>query len=301
MNKAELDVREYKDSQWIKSCEEAFAKSIFDIAEDIYTNRRVRVIRLFGPSCSGKTTTARHIISCFKRFGKRAHVISIDDFFYNRETLAEMSREKGLASIDYDSPDTIDCEELESFIKQIFNETTVRCPRFDFKSGMRAGYRTMTVDDDDIFIFEGIQAVYPNVVEMFGRYPTASVYIFPQKDVLSGGACFEPNEIRLMRRLVRDYNFRATDPATTFSNWDGVRDNEEKNIFPFVKNTDYTVNSSMPYEIGVLKPFLEKLLSEFDSEDAHFSIASHILERITLVEPISDKLILDGYLYKEFV
>lgn len=301
MNQKEFDMQDYKDSQWIKSCEDAFSKRIFEITEDIYKNRGIKVIRLYGPSCSGKTTTANHLISYFKRFGKRAHVISIDDFFYNIDHLARLSAEKGLDGIDYDSPDTIDCEELSEFIKEIFNDNEVRCPIFDFKTSTRSGYKTMKVDDDDVFIFEGIQAVYPRVVKMFEEYKTASIYIYPQKPIISGGGCFEGNEIRLMRRLVRDYNFRNTMPAVTFDNWDGVRDNEEKNIFPYVGESDYTVNSSMPYEIGVLKPYLVKLLSDFDEDDKHFETAKYILNRVSLVDEIPDRLILDGYLYKEFV
>lgn len=294
-------MQDYKNSQWIKQCEDSFAQSIYNITEDICENRNIRVVRLFGPSCSGKTTTARHLISSFRKFAKRAHVISIDDFFYNREKLKRLSEEKGLSEIDYDSPDTIDCEELERFINDVLNEDRVRCPIFDFKTGMRSGYKEMKVDEDDIFIFEGIQAVYPRVVGMFEKYNSASIYIVPQREVLAGGVCFEANEIRLMRRLVRDYNFRNTSPETTFVNWDGVRDNEEKNIFPYVKESDYCVNSSMPYEVGVLKPYLVKILSCFDREDAHYEIAKYILERIELVEEIPSRLICDGYLYREFI
>ena len=138
-------MQDYKNSQWIKQCEESFAQSIYDITEDICTKRNLRVIRLFGPSCSGKTTTARHLISFFRKFAKKAHVISIDDFFYNRDKLKRLSAEKGLAEIDYDSPDTIDCEELEGFIHDVFNENKVKCPVFDFKTGMRSGYKEMSV------------------------------------------------------------------------------------------------------------------------------------------------------------
>ena len=298
-NKAEI--KDYKNSQWIKQCEDSFARQIYDITEHICKKSELRVVRLYGPSCSGKTTTARLLISYFKKFGKRAHVISIDDFFYDRDHLKMLSEQKGLEDIDYDSPDTIDCEELEEFIYEIFNEDIVRCPIFDFKTGMRSGYKTMEIDENDIFIFEGIQAVYPRVVAMFEKYESESIYILPQREVLAGGVCFESNEIRFMRRLVRDYNFRNTDPKTTFENWDSVRDNEEKNIFPFVWESDYTVNSSMPYEIGVLKPYLVRLLSDFDKDDPHYEIARYILERISLVEEIPSRLILKGYLYKEFV
>ena len=301
MDQRNVLMRDYKNSQWIKNCEESFAKQIYDITADIAKKEGVRVIRLFGPSCSGKTTTARHLISFFRKFGKRAHVISIDDFFYDRDYLKELSRKKGLIDIDYDSPDTIDCEGLGRFVEEIFTDDKVVCPVFDFKTGMRAGYKTMEIDGDDIFIFEGIQAVYPKVVKMFEQHDCASIYILPQSDILAGGERFESNEIRLMRRLVRDYNFRNTTPDITFDNWDSVRDNEEKNIFPYVGGVDYVVNSSMPYEIGILKPYLTAILSDFDACDPHYGTAKTIMERISRTEAIPSELILDGYLYKEFV
>ena len=301
MDQRNVVTKDYKNSQWIKSCEDSFAKQIYDITEAIAKKESIRVIRLFGPSCSGKTTTARHLISFFKKFGKRAHVISIDDFFYDRDYLKDLSMKKGLVDIDYDSPDTIDCDELGKFVEEIFSDTKVVCPVFDFKTGMRSGYKTMKIDENDIFIFEGIQAVYPKVVKMFEKHDSASIYILPQRDILAGGECFESNEIRLMRRLVRDYNFRNTSPNITFDNWDSVRDNEEKNIFPYVGGVDYVVNSSMPYEIGVLKPYLVALLSDFNVDDPHYNTAKAILERIMRIEAIPSDLILEGYLYKEFV
>ena len=301
MDQWNVVTNDYKNSQWIKSCEESFAKQIYDITEDIVKKKNIRVIRLFGPSCSGKTTTAKHLISFFKKFGKRAHVISIDDFYYNRSYLIEMSIKKGLTDIDYDSPDTIDCEELGTFVEGIFSSDKVVCPIFDFKTGTRSGYKTIDINKDDIFIFEGIQAVYPQVVKMFEKHESVSIYILPQRDILAGGGCFESNEIRLMRRLVRDYNFRNTTPYITFVNWDGVRDNEEKHIFPYVGGVDYVVNSSMPYEIGVLKPYLVALLSDFNVDDPHYETAKTILDRVLKIEAIPSSLILDGYLYKEFV
>lgn len=295
------EIKDYKNSQWIKQCEDAFAKQICNVTDDICKNKNIRIIRLYGPSCSGKTTTARLLTSNFRRYGKRVQVISIDDFYYDRDKLKEISEAKGLTDIDYDSPDTIDCEELKEFIREIFNEDEVRSPIFDFKTGMRSGYKTMKIDDNDIFIFEGIQAVYPNVIAMFEQYESTSIYISPQKSVLAGGACFDANEIRFMRRLVRDVNFRGSTTEDIFEQWDSVRSNEEINIFPYVHESKYKINSSMPYEVGILKPYLDKLLAKVDKENPHYDIAMRILERIKLVEPIPSKLILDGYLYKEFV
>ncbi len=290
-----------KNEEWIKQCEDSFAQRFYDIARDICEKRHLRIVRLFGPTCSGKTTAAQILISLFKKHGKKAHVISIDDFFYGREALLQRSREKGLKGIDYDSPDTIDCEALRRFAEEIFNSEEVHCPVFDFKEGRRTGYRTYTIDDDDIFIFEGIQANYPNVISMLSEHGSASIYIAPQEAVTAGGETFSPNELRFMRRLVRDYHFRGSSPEFTFMLWESVRANEEKNIFPYIDGTDYTVSSSMPYEIGVLKPYLCDIIGKMDKNDPHYGIAEEILRRVSGVEEIPSELILEGMLYCEFV
>ena len=290
-----------KNKNWIKQCEDDFAKRFFGIAEDICEKRHLRIVRLFGPTCSGKTTAANILISLFEGFGKKAHVVSIDDFFYGREELLKRSKEIGFDGIDYDSPDTIDCAGLMRFAEEIFNSNEVHCPIFDFKEGRRVGYRTLSIDENDVFIFEGIQANYPNVLSMLSQHGSASIYIAPQTSITAGKEVFSPNEIRFLRRLVRDYHFRGSSPEFTFMLWESVRDNEEKNIFPYVHNSDFSVDSTMPYEIGVLKPYIKDILSNMDKNDAYYSKAENILSRIEHVEAISSEYIVEGMLYCEFV
>ena len=296
-----MSVQDNRNAKWIEECEGNFAENFFDIAEDICKNKHLRIVRLFGPTCSGKTTAAQNLIALFSKLGKRAHVISIDDFFYEKDILHKMSKEKGLDGVDYDSPDTIDCVALEDFVEEIFSATEVHCPIFNFKSGKRDGYKTMSIDDDDIFIFEGIQANYPNVVPMISKHGSASIYIAPLSDISVEDDIFVPNEIRFLRRLVRDYYSRNSSPEFTFMLWESVRGNEEKNIFPYIDGTDYRVNSTMQYELGVLKPFVYDIIAKMDKSDKYYPKAQEIVKRLEPVEPISATLIREGMLYCEFV
>lgn len=289
------------NAEWIKRCEESFAQRISDIAEDICLKRGMRIIRLYGPSCAGKTTAANIITSVFERLGKRAHIVSIDDFYYDRETLLALSRAKGFDGVDYDSPDTIDIEAMHAFVEEIFDSDEVHCPTFDFALGRRNGYKTLTIDDNDIFIFEGIQANYPNVKEILSEHGSASIFIIPESSVVAGGVEFKPARLRLMRRLVRDFLFRGSDPEHTFDLWKSVRANEDENIFPYANESDYFVDSSMEYEIGVLKPYLCEILGTVKEDSRHYPRAQEILSSVKRVEPISRDLILPHYLYCEFV
>ena len=288
-------------AEWIRLCEEEFSKQFYRIAEDICNNRGLRIVRLFGPTCSGKTTAARLLIDMFARLGRRAHLVSIDDFFHNRDVLLEMSRAKGLKGLDYDSPDTIDSEELGRFVEEIFESNEVHCPVFDFKVGARTGYKTMSISAEDIIIFEGIQACYPIVEQMLSLHGSASIFIAPLKSVRVADVEFAPNRLRLMRRLVRDFHFRDSTPEFTFGLWKSVRDNERKNIFPYAEKSDYCVNSAMPYEVGVLKPHLCEILARIGCESEYFEKSQQILASLKNVESIDSGLIIDEYLYSEFV
>ena len=295
MNEFEKSIR---ISDFITKCDEAFEKQLSEVSRRITDREDVRLVRLSGPTCSGKTTAAHMLSACFEEKGRRAITVSIDDFFFDVSELRKMTSS---SEIDYDSPRTIDVCALESFVKEIFSSSTVHCPIFDFHSGSRAGYREIEIKENDIFIFEGIQAVYPCVTEMLSQYSSAGVFIMPMSSVTDGGHCFEPNDIRLMRRIVRDYNFRSAPPEFTLFLWESVRKNEEKNIFPYISSCEHFIDSSMPYEIGILKPYLERILNGIPQNSEWRTRADEILSSVSGVEALSDTLIKEGSLYQEFI
>ncbi len=287
--------------KWIAQSDAALSSRLWSIAEEINGAGDIKLIRLIGPTCAGKTTAAKMLRERFELLGKHLHVISIDDFYYNTDVLREMSSDN--SAVDYDSPETIDIPELRRFVNEIFTEDRSRCPVFDFNVGRRNGFKEYLCTDDDIFLFEGIQVLYPVVSEIFASvgHPSAEIYIAPQSSISIGGSVFEPNELRLMRRLVRDKIYRNTDAEFTFDLWQNVRINEEKNIFPYVGACKYRIDSTMPYEIGVLKPHLVRILGELPRGSKYTEEAEEILKKIEGILPIPDSLIEDGSLYKEFV
>jgi len=116
-----------------------------------------------------------------------------------------------------------------------------------------------------------------------------------------GGECFAPNEIRLMRRLVRDHRYRASDPAFTLYLWQSVRENEEKNIFPNANACHFYIDSTMPYEIGILKPYLEELLPTVPTASPFYGEAQNLLARLQAILPIPSSYMTENSLYKEFI
>ena len=281
--------------------ESDFEKRLDEVAEKVCENGSVRIVALSGPSCSGKTTTANKLISELEARGKKVHVVSIDDFFYDKEKLAEISKETGDGKIDYDSIKTIDFEALVECVREIFSDGKTLVPRFDFKLGKRVGYVEYDPDDNDLFIFEGIQAIYPEITAVFKQYPSISIYICAQSAIQIDDSIFEPNEIRLLRRIVRDYNFRAATPEFTMYLWESVRSNEDENIFPYVDNCDMQIDSTLAFDVNILKPYLEEILQKVPEDNEFIGETRRIIEKIKGIEPISKDYLAENSLYNEFI
>ena len=186
-------------------------------------------------------------------------------------------------------------------MEQVFTDEPTQIPKFDFLTGKRSGYTTIDADENDMFIFEGIQAIYPSVTALFRQYDYRSVYISVESGIRIGDRTFSTDEIRLMRRVVRDYNFRGATPEFTLYLWESVRANEELNIFPYAVDCDYFINSTLPFEINMLAPFLREILPQVPVDNKYRGQAEDILEKIEGIQSVSPKLLSPESLYYEFL
>lgn len=294
-------VNESEALKFVKKCESDFEERLTAAVERVCEHKDVRLISLSGPTCSGKTTAARKLTRYLEAQGKNVHVVSIDDFYYDREVLLARANNDPEVEIDYDSEETIDLDELRRCIEQVFTDEPTQVPKFDFLTGRRSGYVTIDADENDMFIFEGIQAVYPSVTALFKKFSYKSLYISVESELEVAGRCFSTDEIRLMRRLVRDYNFRGATPEFTLYLWESVRANEELSIFPYAVDCDYYINSTMPYELNMLAPFLRNILPTVPADDEYRVQAETILSKLEGIEPLSAKLLNEDSLYYEFL
>ena len=155
--------------------------------------------------------------------------------------------------------------------------------------------------EDDVYILEGIQVLYPAVLSIIESHGGRVLCVCPESGLEVEGKKFKPNFIRLCRRLVRDNNFRASSPEFTFSLWDGVRRNEKENIFPFIDRCDLIIDTTLEYEMNVLAPYLREILSSMTKGDEHYPKSIEILEAIDAIEGIDSAVIEKNSLYKEFV
>jgi uridine kinase len=178
-------------------------------------------------------------------------------------------------------------------------------PQFDFKTGRRIGYEPVgSGEAGDVYILEGIQAVYPQVRQVLGRdfdFPT--VFCRAESGILvrESGAVIDPDEVRLIRRLVRDYNYRNASAELTFLLWETVRRNEEKNIFPEIGECDFFVDSTHYFELNLFADPLRAVLSELPAGSVYRSRADDLLVRIAGVCGIGTDWIGQDSFFYEFL
>lgn len=278
----------------------AFLSRVTEAASSLAQDRDLKLITVSGASCAGKTTTAELIDAELERGGRLVHTISLDDFFFSRAELVERAERTG-NKLDFDSPDTLDLAALAEVTEAIFSGGRLLIPRFDFKAGVRVGTTDLGVPaPEDIYLFEGIQAVYPVVTSLLGRHPFKSVFLWVGEDARYGDAIFSLDEIRFLRRLVRDTRFRNAEPAFTFRIWETVRANEEKHIFPYSDACDVLISTYHAYELNMLKLDATECLSTIGADSPYYGRARDLIERLTPIEPISPDYISERSLFHEF-
>ena len=234
--------------------------------------------------------------------GKKMQVISLDDFFKDEFSKKKIDRNAADADgLDFDSPDTMDMPLLTEFVHDLFSKGKAMKPTFDFKTGTRPEYNEIIRHKDDVFVFEGIQVLYPEIVKLLGSEGSKTLFVCPQSSIKIEDKIFEPNEIRLLRRIVRDKNFRDTNASFTMSLWKSVRHNEESNIFPNVDDNCIMVDTTQAYEINVLLPYLLNNLETITPDSKHYETRLAIEKKLEGISGADSAFISKNSLYKEFV
>ena len=290
---------EQEIQDFILSCEDAFLAQVDEIADKIMKSG-TKFIALSGPTCSGKTTASERLCHAFLTRGIRVKTVSIDDFYIDREILLARAAAAG-KPIDFDSPSTINLELLSDCVNKLRQGEAVDFPHYCFVEGKCTSCTRFYPKDADYFLFEGIQAIYPNVLAILGKEDVVSVAIRPSTSLAIGDTLISSHELRFARRLVRDFRYRNAKPEYTFYLWEGVRENEELHIMPNEESVDFRIDSTMAYEPFVIRDYLLQYLSLVPSDNRYKEKAVALQERYQKIPAIDSKYVPDHSIFREFI
>ncbi|MCB2153896.1 nucleoside kinase [bacterium] len=287
-------VREY-----ILIAEALHEKRLAAIADRITTHeRRPRIILLSGPSSSGKTTSMKRLAIQLRVNGKRPVVVNLDDFFVNREDTPR--DEKG--EYDFESFHAIDVARLQEAIRGLLRGERVQLPKFNFQKGRSGPGETMQIDEDQLILLEGIHGLNDNLLPTIPDGLKFKIYASPLTHLnIDDHNRIPSSDARLIRRLVRDFNYRGYDAVQTLKRWPSVRRGEEKNIFPYQENADVIFNSALPYEIAALKTFAQAVLKRVKRSDPEMSEAARLMKFLSYFREIDPDFVPRHSLLREFI
>lgn len=289
-------------SELIKIAEAVHSRQFSNIADKIYEANRERgtkVVLISGPSSSGKTTSAKRIGIQLRVLGLHPVLISLDDYFVNRE---DTPRDEN-GDYDYEALEALDLARLNDDLKQLIDGKSVEIPRYDFITGTRQWHeQPLKLDDRSVLIMEGIHALNPKLTPALEERHKFKIYLSCFTSVAMDNITrIHTTDNRLLRRITRDYRTRGNNAYDTIARWQSVRRGEEKHIFPYQENADIMVNTSLFYEIGVLRPIIEPILREIPDTVPEYGEAYRLLEFLDNFTPIStEEIPLDSVL-REFV
>ena len=253
--------------------------------------RGVRLVLISGPSSSGKTTFAKRLGVQLRVLGLNPVLISLDDYFVDRE---KTPRDEN-GEYDYEALEAIDLEQFNDHLKRLERGESVDIPRYDFISGTRQWHdNPLQLDERSVLIVEGIHGLNPAL--KFKIYVSCFTSV-----ALDNVSRIATSDNRLLRRLTRDYRTRGNDALSTLARWESVRRGEEKHIFPYQENADVMFNSSLFYEISVLRRFAEPILREVPDTVPEYGEAKRMLKFLDNFIPISPEEIPPTSLLREFI
>ena len=286
----------------IKMAEAFHERKFADVADAIQranAERGIRMVLISGPSSSGKTTSAKRLGIQLGVLGLRPVMISLDDYFVDREKTP--LDENG--EYDYEALEAIDLELFNDHLRRLMAGQSVDIPRYDFITGRRTQHGTpLTLDERSILIIEGIHGLNPRLTPSIPDSKKFRIYISCFTSVaMDNLSRIATTDNRLLRRLTRDYKQRGADALHTLSRWASVRRGEERHIFPYQENADVMLNSSLFYEISVLRPYAEKILREVPDTVPEFDEARRMLKFLDNFIPIPSDEIPPTSILREFI
>ena len=292
-------VKENKIRDLILLSEALHEKKISQIADKITAKKGVKMILIAGPSSSGKTTFAQRLGIQLRINGLKPVTISVDNYFVERKDTP--LNENG--EYDFECIEAIDTELFNKHLIALLNGEEVEMPEFDFHEGSKKyNGKTLKLHDDEVLVIEGIHCLNDKLTSRIPQEQKYKIYISALTVLnMDHFNRISTTDTRLIRRIVRDNQFRGYSATQTISTWNNVNRGEERNIFPFQEQADSIFNTSLIYELGALKNEAMPLLEAITNDKPQYAEAQRLLEILRYFEPISKDMVPSHSLLKEFL
>ncbi len=282
------------EKSFVMRCEHEYEARIEAAAKDIIFENKP-IILITGPSASGKTTTANKIKESLIQKGKKAQVISLDNFYKNINEYPRLAD----GTKDYENITALELNVFKACLEKILKDDKAHFPVYDFKTETRHDEKTLIDLEGGFLIIEGIHALNPKLLDMLPRNKTFTIYAGLREEYSNSGQRILPTrDIRLLRRMIRDYNHRAHSYKKTISMWDAVCAGEDKYIKVYKPNADLLLDTAFSYEILIISKIVntlkEELINEGDKK------LTDILKVLELIEPMSLEYIPEDSMLMEF-
>ncbi|MDR1004770.1 MAG: nucleoside kinase [Prevotellaceae bacterium] len=278
-------------------------KKIARIADEIYRRgqegKPVRVALIAGPSSSGKTTFSKRLSVQLMTNGLIPYPISLDNYFVERE---QTPRDEN-GDYDYESLHALDLDLFNRQLQSLLRGEEVELPRFNFATGSKE-YRgdKLRLNDNMILIMEGIHALNPELTPQIPAESKYKIYVSALTSIsLDDHNWIPTTDNRLVRRIIRDFNYRGYSAQETISRWESVRAGEDRWIFPYQEHADVMFNSALLFEFAVLRSHIEPILNNVPRNCPEYAEAYRLLKFIKYSTPIQDKEIPPTSLIREFL
>lgn len=295
-------VRERQTSQLINVAEAMHDKLLGKISDQILERRRQgggRIVLIAGPSSSGKTTTTKRLGIQLMTNLMTPKMISLDDYFIDRH----LTPRDANGDYDFEHLHALDLERLNSDLQRLLDGEEINLPTYSFEFGRRIDKdRPLRLESDEVLLIEGIHGLNPELVSGLDQADVFKVYVSALTTLrIDNHNWISTTDNRLLRRVVRDHRYRHISALETLRRWPSVRRGEERWIFPFQENADATFNSSLIFELGVMRSYAEPLLHDVPQNDPQYAEAFRLLRLLGYFENIPVDQIPTTSLLREFL
>ena len=270
------------------------------IAETIYKKKdKIKIILLAGPSSSGKTTTAKKLSLYLTAKGLHCHKISLDDYFVDRD---KAPRDEN-GDLDFSSIESVDTTLFNNHLKKLLTGHKVSMPTFDFITGKKEyNDNYLKLEENDLLIIEGIHTLNEKLTKDIPRENKFKIFMSPLIHLkLDNHNRVHTTDVRKIRRIVRDNQFRGTNAETTLAMWPNVDKEARLSIYPYQDDADAMINSSLGYELAVLRIYAEPLLYGIDSTSKQYPEAIRLINLLRNFLPITSEVVPKDSILREFI